>query len=264
MDPVSLAVGGVSAVMGIFQAGAQAAAAKQDYVNQTAFQDATSKFNQWQAGLNAKLNDANSQYKYWADTVQYNQSLAYTNQLRTFELSKEIAQADRVGQTRTSAGANYLVNAEAIQQRFAEQGMQEAVAMQQYQYRMLQQSAGFQASNQEGQTADRFINNAARQMGDYQTLSAINQSLEARQYRRDQLSQVTEYLSQYNSQDFYQAQQYMDPIAPFAPLPALMTPPPPSMRGAAPSGVSALDVGAGLLGGVNTALSTAVAIKQIK
>ena len=127
--------------------------------------------------------------------------------------------------------------------------------MQQYQYRMLQQSAGFQASNQEGQTADRFINNAARQMGDYQTLSAINQSLEARQYRRDQLSQVTEYLSQYNSQDFYQAQQYMDPIAPFAPLPALMTPPPPSMRGAAPSGVSALDVGTAVLGGANTFLS---------
>jgi hypothetical protein len=157
-----------------------------------------------------------------------------------------------------------MVNAEAIQQRFAEQGMQEAVAMQQYQYRMLQQTASFQASNQEGQTADRYINNAARQMGDYQTLSSINQSLQARQYRRDQLSQVTEYLNQYNSQDFYQVQQYMDPIAPFAPLPALMTPPPPSMRGAEPSGMSAMNIGTAVLGGANTYLSTSSKVSKIK
>ena len=67
---------------------------------------------------------------------------------------------------------------------------------------------------------------------------------------------MTEYLNQYNSQDFYQAQQYMDPIAPFAPLPSLMTPPPPSMRGAAPSGMSAMNIGTAVLGGANTFLST--------
>lgn len=263
IDPVSAVVGGVSTIMGVVGASQEAAARKQDYVNQTAYQDATSQFNQWQAGQNRKLSDANSQYKYWADTVQYNQSLAYTNQLRTFELAKEIAQAERVGQTRAAAAGSFVVNAEALQQQMAEQGMQEAVAMQQYQYRMLQQSASFQAGNQEGQTADRFVRDTARQMGDYQTLMTINQGLKNRQYRREQLGQVTEYLNQYNSQDFYQAQQYMDPIAPFAPLPSLMTPPPPSMRGAAPSGMSAMNVGTALLGGANTFLSTSAAVKQI-
>ena len=262
MDLVSAGLAVAQTGLSLFGASAEKAAKKQDYLNQTAYQDATSQFNQWQAGQNRKLSDANSQYKYWADTVQYNQSLAYTNQLRTFELAKEIAQAERVGQTRAAAAGSFVVNAEALQQQMAEQGMQEAVAMQQYQYRMLQQSASFQAGNQEGQTADRFVRDTARQMGDYQTLMTINQGLKNRQYRREQLGQVTEYLNQYNSQDFYQAQQYMDPIAPFAPLPSLMTPPPPSMRGAEPSGMSAMNVGTAVLGGVNTYLSTSSKVKK--
>lgn len=262
MDLVSAGLAVAQTGLSLLGASAEAKAKKQDYLNQTAFQDATSQFNQWQAGQNRKLSDANSQYKYWADTVQYNQSLAYTNQLRTFELAKEIAQAERVGQTRAAAAGSFVVNAEALQQQMAEQGMQEAVAMQQYQYRMLQQSASFQAGNQEGQTADRFVRDTARQMGDYQTLMTINQGLKNRQYRREQLGQVTEYLNQYNSQDFYQAQQYMDPIAPFAPLPALMTPPPPSMRGAEPSGMSAMNIGTAVLGGVNTYLSTSSKVNK--
>lgn len=263
IDPVSAVVGGVSLGMNLLQQGAANSARQQDYANQVAFQDATSQFNQWQAGFNSKLSNANAQYKYWAETVQYGQNMAYTSQLRNYELAQEIAQAKRVEQTRTSAGTNYVVNAEALQQRLAEQGMQEAVAMQQYQYRMLQQSAAYQASAQEGRSMDRYVNDFARQMGDYETLTSINQSLQRRQYRRDQLSQVTEYLSQYNSQDFYIAQQYQDPIAPFPPLPALVTPPPPSMTGSAPSSNSSLNIGTAALGGVNAYLTTASAVKQL-
>jgi hypothetical protein len=135
--------------------------------------------------------------------------------------------------------------------------------MQQAQYRMLQQSSAFQAMASEGQSVDRIVNNFTRQMGDYETLATINEGLRTRQYKRDQLSQITQYLSQYNSQDLYKAMERMDPIAPFPPLPSLLTPPPPSMTGAAPGGVSALNIGSAVLGGVSTYLNTAAAIKRL-
>jgi hypothetical protein len=101
-------------------------------------------------------------------------------------------------------------------------------------------------------------------MGDYQTLSEINEGLRSRQYKRDQLSSVARYLNAYNSQPFYEKQQFQDPIAPYPPLPALLTPAAPSMTGAAPGGVGALGVGTALLGGVNTYMSTASALGKLK
>ena len=264
IDPISAGVAGVSTILGVFQAGAQNKAQQQDYVNQTAYADATAKFNQWQAGLNARTNNLNSQYSYWAETVNYNQSLAYTAQLRNYDLAMELAQAEKVRETRVGAGTNYVVNSQALSDRFAEEGMSRAVGMQQYMYRAMQQSSAYQAMAGEGNSVDRIVNNFSRQVGDMQTLQAINQKLSERQYNRDQLGRITEYLSQYNSQDFFKAQARMDPIAPFAPLPALATPPPPSMRGGAPSSAAAgLNMGAAVLGGVNTYLSTASAIKQL-
>lgn len=263
IDPVSAVVGGVSMLTGLAQSSANAKAQQQEYLNQTAFQNASTQFNRWQAGFNARMSNANAQYNYWAQTVNHNQELAYTKQLRNYDLAQEIAQAERVRDTRAGAQANYLVNSEALQQRFAEEGMQAAVGIQQAQYRVLQQSAAFQAMAAEGNSSDRIVNNYARQIGDYETLATINEGLRTRQYKRDQLSQITTYLSQYNSQDFYKAMERMDPIAPFAPLPALVTPAGPSMTGGAPGGMSALNIGTAVLGGVNSYLGTAAAIKQL-
>ena len=256
-DPVSLGVSAVSTGLSLFSGIAQNKAKQQEYKNQRAYQSATAKFNQWQSSLNARLSDATAQQQYWQDTVSSNQSLAYVHQLRNFELTKEGNQASVVGQTRAAAGAEFMVNSEAMAQQYQEVGMQEAVAFQQYQYRLLQQSSAYQAMAQDGNTADRFVNDYARQMGDYQTLSEINEGLRSRQYKRDQLGNVARYLNAYNNQPFYEKQQYQDPIAPYPPLPTLMTPAAPSMTGPAPGGVGPLQVGTALLGGVNTYMSTA-------
>lgn len=262
-DPIGLAIGGASALIGMFQADAADKARQQDYLNQTAYSNATAQFNQWQAGMNQQMSSLNDQYKYWRDTVSYNQNLAYTSQLRNYEFAKELAQAQRVGEARAGAGTNYVLQAEAIQQQLQERGMQEAVAMQQVMYRGLQASAAYQASAQEGRSMDRYVGNFARQVGDYKTLQTINQQFQNRQYRREQLSAMTAYLNQYNSQQFYEPTPYMDPVAPFAPLPSMVMPPGPSMQGGGPTSTMAMGAGTALLGGVNTYLDTASAIKKL-
>lgn len=264
IDPISLGVGALQAGFGIIQSIAGGAAQQQDYLNQTAFSNATAQFNQWQAGLNSKTANLNNQYSYWRDTINHNQQLAYTNQLRNYEFSKELAQAQRVIEARVGAGTGYVVQAEAINQQLQERGMQEAVAMQQYRYRALQASSTYQAVAQEGATMDRFVANFARQVGDFHTLQAVNQQFQARQFKREQLAAVTQYLNQYNSQQFYEPTPYMDPVAPFPPLPTMVTPPPPSMRGAAPSSAgTVLGAGTAVLGGFNAAVTTAAAIKKL-
>ena len=116
----------------------------------------------------------------------------------------------------------------------------------------------------EGASSDRIVNNFARQAGDYQTLQSINEGLSKRQYSRDQLSRVTNYLSQYNSQAFYEAQDRWDPIAPYPPLPTLVAPPPPSMVGGAPGNAGlGIGIGTAILGGANAYLNTASAIKNL-
>lgn len=261
--PVGLALGGLQLGLGLLQADSSAKAQQQQYLNQKALNDASTQFNNWQAGFNARVTNANNQYQYWAQTVNWNADRAYTAQLRNYDLSQEIAQAERVRDTRAGAQAEYLVNSEAIQQRFAEEGMQRAVAMQQAQYRILQQSSAFQAAALEGNSSDRIVNNYARQMGDYATLSEINEGLSKRQYKRDQLSQITNYLGKYNSQDFFRSMPRADAPMPFAPLPSLVTPAGPSFAGSAPSGTSALNIGTAVAGGVNTALSFGTGVKKL-
>lgn len=263
IDPVSLGIAAVSTGLGLFQSSQQDAARQQDYVNQTAYQNATGAFNKWQAGFNQKTVTLNNQYSYWRETVNHNQSLAYTSQLRNFELAKELAQVQKVFEGRAAAGANYAAQSEAIQQQLQERGMQEAVATQQYRYRALQSSSAYQAAAQEGNTMDRFVAGFARQVGDFETLQAINQQFQSRQYRRDQLAAMTNYLNQYNSQQFYEPTEYMDPVAPFPPLPTMVMPAGPSMTGAAPASQMALGAGTALLGGINTYISSAQAIKKL-
>ena len=265
IDPFSIAIGGLNAGLGMLQGVASYKAQKQDYINQKAFQNANSQFAQWQAGFNARITDANAQYKYWAETVNYNQQRAYTNSLRNFELIKSIRQAETVAQTRAAAGAAFVQDSDAVGQAYQEASMQEAVAMQQYRWRALQARASVQAMNQEGRSVDRIVNDYARQEGDYATLMDINQKLRTRQYNREQAAAVAQYLSRWNSQTFYEEQPYIDPIAPFAPLPTLLTPPPPSMTGSRPSaGAALLNVGTSILGGIQTGLSVQGQLNALK
>ena len=262
-DPVSLAISGLSFGADIVRQRNADAARQQDYLNQTAYQDATSEFNTWQAGFNAKTKDLNNQYSYWAETLNYNQQNIYSKQLTNYEFARELQQTQRVLDTRANAGVDYIGRQEALQAQLIERGTQEAVAMQQYQYRALQASAAYQAAGQEGQTMDRFVRNYARQVGDYNSIQQINAGLREKQYTRQQMSQITSYLSQYNSQDFYIRSPIQEPLMPFPPLATMVTPPGPSMRGAAPQSNSWLDTTTAGLGAVNTYFGTAAKIKAL-
>jgi hypothetical protein len=256
LDPVSLGLGVAQAGFGILQGQLANKAAQQDYLNQAAFAKANTAFAKWQAGLNARIGDANNQYQYWQQTVNYNQELAYTKSLRNFELSKAITQAKAVGEARVNAGANFIQQSDALNQQMQEKGLQDAVALQQYRMQVLRSSKAVQAMSMEGRSVDRLVNDFARQEGDYATLQDINQKLYSRQMTREKAQAVTLYLQNYNSQQFYTEQKYLDPNMPFAPLPTLIQPPPPSMAGGSPMNTSALSIGTGLLSGVNTYFSS--------
>ena len=262
-DPISAGVSALSFGLNLMQQDAEDKARQQDYLNQVAFQDATTQFNQWQASFNAQTTDLNNQYSYWAETVNYNQQSVYAKQLTNYEFARELAQAETVMETRVSAGMDYVMQQEALQAQLQERGMQEAIALQQYQYRALQASAAYQASGQEGKSMDRYVQNFARQAGDYAAISQINQGIRERQYTRSQIGALTNYLSQYNSQDFYVKSPIQEPIAPFAPLPTMVTPPGPSMRGAPPSNNAALGVATAGLGAFNTYMSTASKVREL-
>lgn len=262
--PVGMAMGGLQFGLGLLTNSANDKAKQQDYLNQTAFQDATTQFNSWQAGMNADRSDLNQQYKYWGDTVRYNQNFSYTQQLRAVEYGKEAEQAELVFNTRASAAADYANQSSALAAQMEERAMSEAVAVQQYRYRALQSSAAYQASGQEGNSMDRFVRDFDRQAGDYAALKQIEAGLRENQYTRAQQGQVATYLSRYNSQQFYIRQPYMNPIAPFAPLPTLVTPPGPTMRGGAPSSNSFLQSTTAALGGLNTALSFGSSVNKLR
>jgi hypothetical protein len=265
VDPISLGLGVAQAGLGIFQGIAGNQAQKQDYLNQKAFANANATFARWQASTSAKFADANNQYQYWQQTLAYNQQQSYVHSLRNFELSKAIQQAETVEQVRSSAGANYIQQSEALNQQIQEKAMQDAVALQQYRMQSLRARASVQAMDREGRSVDRLVNDYARQEGDFTTLQEINQRLYKRQMSREQAAAVTRYLQAYTSQQFYTEQPYLDPIAPFAPLPTLIQPPPPSMQGGQPSaGAAALNIGAGVLGGVNTYFSSQQALAQYR
>lgn len=261
--PIGLGLGALQMGFGFMQSQTEDAARRQQYLNETAFQNASTQFNQWQARFNANLGNLNNQYSYWRDTVNHNQQLAYTSQLRGYEFAKGIAQAQRVLEAKAGAGANYIAQSEGLQNQLQERGMQEAVAMQQYTYRALQQSAAFQAAAQEGRSTDRYVANFSRQVGDYATLQQIGRQFQERQFRRDQLGAMTTYLNQYNSQQLYERTPYMDPVAPFPPLPTMVMPSGPSMTGAAPRSNGFLNATTNVLGGVRTGLDFASGINKL-
>ena len=256
MEPISIGVMATQGLLGFAQNQQSHIARQQEYKNQTAFQGVQQNFNSWQAGLNAKLSNLNSQYRYWGETVRYNEKLSYAGQLENYEFAKEIAQAQRVLEARVGAGVDYIAGAEAIQAAYQERGIQEAVAEQQLMYRGLQASAAYQASAQEGKSMDRYVRDVDRQIGDYSALKQIKDGMAARQYSRAQLGQLTKYLNQYNSQQFYVKAPIQKPTMPFPPLPAMVTPPQPYMRGAAPADTRFLDNATTAFGALNTGFET--------
>ena len=263
IDPISLGVAGLGFGLNLWQNQQRDYARQQDYLNQVAYQDATSEFNQWQAGLNARTTDLNNQYGYWAETLNYNQQNIYSKQLTNYEFARQLAQAEAVLDNRVSAAQDYVMTQEALQASLIERGTQEAIALQQYQYRALQSSAAFRASAQEGKSMDRYVRNFARQVGDYNTISQINTKLRNRQYTREQTSAITKFLSQYNSQEFYVKSPVQEPIMPFAPLPTMVLPAGPSMRGAAPQSNSWMNTATAGLGAVGTYMDTAQRVKAL-
>ena len=261
----AVVLGAAQAGLGVAQSIFGYKAQAQDHLNQTVFNDYNNEFAQWQAGFNARINNANKQYNYWAQTVDYNNKLAYTHSLRNVETMKSIRQAETVGRTRAAAGAGFIQDSEAVTQQYQEKSMEEAVATQQYRWRALQARASVQAMGREGKSVDRIVNDYSRQVGDYEALQSVNAALRKRQFSRTQAAQVANYLSRWNSQQFYEEQPFIDPIPPFAPLPTLITPAPPTMRGGGPSkGAAILGAAGAVLGGVSTYYDTKATLKALK
>ena len=242
--------GGLNFLSGIANYQAQ----RQDYVNKLAYKKASDEFASWSARQQAAQTDINNQYKFWGEKVNYGQSLAYTNSLRNYELSKAIVSAEEVARVRSSAGADFISTSDAFAQGFQQEAMSDAVALFQYNVQALKARSTIAAGATEGPSVDRLMNDYARQVGDFTTLKRINDGFKESQYTRQQAGAISQYINQYNSQQFYQQQDYVDPIPPFAPLPTLIGPAGPSMVGSGPS------AGAAILGsvasGVSTGLST--------
>jgi len=199
MDPfIGLGLGLLNAGMGIAGAQSQHAGQMQAYKDQLKFQKANEQFAKFQAKFNKKATDAQAKFQYWGQVVGYNREKAYTNSLRNIEKVKSFKQAKVVFETRAAAGASYIQDSQALSAAYGVQSMQEAVSLQQYQWRALQTRGSVQAMEREGQSVDRIVNDYARQMGDYETLMQINQGIRSRQYTREQAAQVSQYLSRWN------------------------------------------------------------------
>ena len=257
-------IGGANIALGLGQTFLGYQAKSSQYQFDKAFQSANNKFARWQAGFNARVNDANAQYRYWQETVNYNQELAAVQQNRIVETSRAMRQAELVAETRAAAGAEYLQDSDAIQDAYSEQEMAAAMAQRQYQWRALQARSSVRARAQEGNSIDRLVNDYARQEGDYMAIEAINEGIRTNQYTRAQQRELADYLSKYNSQQFYEEQVFMDPIAPFPPLPTLMAPAPPSRTGQPPSMAAALlQGGTSILGGIEAGMNTTFKLRQL-
>lgn len=258
MDPItwsSIGLGVLNAGLGVFGGYQEDLAQRQNYLNQQVFQDANNRFSIWQAGFNARVQDANNQRQFWQQTFNYNQDQAYANSQRNVELLQRAEQAKVVFDNRVAAGVSYMRDSQAVQDALAEAEMSSAVAQQQYVWRALQARASVQAMGMEGNSVDRIVNDYSRQLGDQMALESINSDIRERQYTREQAGLVSSYLSRWNSQAFYNPATVFDPIMPFAPLPTMIAPPPPTMSGGGPSNAAfAANVGSSLLGGVSAGL----------
>ena len=210
-------------------------AKQQSWLNERAMQKASNEFAGWTASNQAKTQDLNNAWSFYGDKLKYGQDVVYASQLRNFELTKAINQAEVVFRTRSSAMSNYAQNSAALAEAFQQQSTADAISMMQYKQQALRQQAQTSAFMQNGKSVDRYINDYARQVGDMETMRQINRGFRTRQYSREQAGQIAQYLNQYNSQQLYEEQQVLDPIRPFPPLPTLVNPAGPSFTGARPS-----------------------------
>lgn len=262
-DAIAIGLGFGQMGMSLFGASAQNASARQQYQDALKFQRVSDKYAKWSSKINARIANTQSKYRYWAETVNYNQNLSYVNQLRNYELTKAYRQAEVVRRTRTSAMADFSLQSQALSEGIREQAAQDAVSAYQYAHQAMKAQSQVVASGQEGASVDRLVNDYARQLGDFEALKQINQNFRERQYTREQAGLVANYISRYNSQQFYDPAPYQDPVRPFAPLPTLVMPQPPSMTGAGPSQAAAnLTMGNAVLGGINTGLSVWQGLQQ--
>ena len=260
MDPL---IGfGLSMGAGFLQGRLQYAAQRQKYANDVAYKEAMDEYSGWAAELQAKQTNVNQDYAYWGERLNYGQQVSHAYNLRAVELSKSIAQADLVAETRTAASANYINKASAIQARHEQEAMSEAMAMFHTKVQALRNRASVGALGANGVgMVDALQRDQQRQVGNKATISQINQQFRDGQYTRDQAGAVAGYLKDFNSQDFYEVQEIMDPLPPFPPLPALIGAVPPSMVGSAPSSSAAFL--SSVAGGFSAGLNTYVGLKSI-
>lgn len=252
-----LLMGGLEIGQGIFGSLVGANAQRQEYLNQRAVQAANNRFARWQSEFSKRITDENQRYAFWQQTLQHNQELSYINSLRNVEIAKSIEQAKRVEEARSWAGADYINTQRALTDQLAEVQTQDAVAHQQYQLQALRARASVMASDQTGATIDRLIQDYDRQQGDWEAIQTINEGLRTRQFSRAQAGAISQYLNAYNSQAFYAEQPYLEPMAPFQPLPTLLAPPSPSFTGSPPSGAAtALAIGGSIFGGLKSGYQT--------
>lgn len=263
LGAISAGLGAASFFTGQAGSRAQDRQARQNYKDAKRFQQANAKYAEFAADIQRRSQDVGNQYQYWQQLVNYNQNLSYVNQLRNFELSKAVIQAEFVERTRSAAMADYSLQSQALSDSLAQQAMADAVSYQQYMVQGLKARSALVAGGQEGQSVDRYVSDFSRQVGDQATLLEINQGFREGQYTRQQAAQVAGYVSRYNSQQFYQLAPYQTPIKPFAPLPTLVMPPPPSMTGAGPSGsAGTINFLNNALGAIGTGISTWQGLQQ--
>jgi len=253
----------ISGGLGLFQGGLKYKAQQQKYINDVAYKEAMDEYSGWAAGMQAKQTNINQDYAYWGERLNYGQQVAHAYNLRAVELSKSIAQADLVAETRTAAGANYINKASAIQARHEQEAMSEAMAMFHTKVQALRNRASIGALGANGVgMVDALQRDQQRQVGNKATISKINQEFRDGQYTRDQAGAIAGYLRDFNSQKFYEAQEIMDPLPPFPPIPALVGAVPPSMVGSAPSSSAAFL--SSVAGGFNAGLNTYVGLKGLE
>ena len=261
LAPLFTPAGGalVSGGLGFLQGQLQHAAQKQKYINDVAYKEAMDEYSGWAAGMQAKQTNVNQNYSYWVERLNHGQQVSHAYNLRAVELSKSIAQADLVAETRTAAGANYINKASAIQARHEQEAMSEAMAMFHTKVQGLRNRASIGALGVG--MVDAMQMDVQRQVGNKATISQINQKFRDGQYTRDQAGAIAGYLKEFNSQQFYEAQEIMDPLPPFPPIPALVGAVPPSMVGSAPSSSAAFL--SSVAGGFSAGLNTYVGLKSI-
>jgi len=159
--------------------------------------------------------------------------------------------------------SDFALQSQALNEGIREQASADAVSYYQYVQQGIRARSAVLANETEGASADRIYQDYARQIGDMQTLQQINQKFRDRQYTREQAGQIAQYISRYNSQQFYTQQPYQDPIKPFAPLPTLVMPQPPSMTGAGPSRAAAnIEAASAVFGGINSGINTYTSLSK--